>query len=33
MLGGMMSKSELFCGEMPAAIHETAAEYFTAADL
>lgn len=33
MLGGMMSKSELFCGEMPAAIRETAAEYFTASNL
>ncbi|GAB4486770.1 MAG: hypothetical protein Fur0016_16610 [Anaerolineales bacterium] len=33
MLGGMMSKSELFCGQLPAAIHEPAAEYFTTSDL
>lgn len=33
MLGGMMSKAELFCGGLPAVIRETAAEYFTASDL
>jgi len=32
MLGGMLSKAELFCGEMPATIHEEAAEYFTDSD-
>ncbi len=32
MLGGMMSKSELFCGVIPAAVRETTAEYFTDSD-
>jgi hypothetical protein len=32
MLGGMLSKAELFCGEMPAAIREETTEYFTDSD-
>jgi four helix bundle protein len=29
MLGGMLSKAELFCGDMPTTIREETAEYFT----
>jgi four helix bundle protein len=32
MLGGMMSKSDLFCGELPPTLHEESAEYFTASN-
>ena len=32
MLGGMMEKSEMFCGEPPRTIREEAAEYFTGTD-
>ncbi len=32
MLGGMMSKAELFCGELPPTIREESAEYFTNSD-
>jgi four helix bundle protein len=32
MLGGMMEKSEMFCGEPPRAIREDSAAYFTESD-
>ena len=32
MLGGMMSKSELFCRELPPSMHEEPAEYVTNVD-
>jgi four helix bundle protein len=28
LLGGMMSKADLFCGELPRALHESTADYF-----
>ena len=30
MLGGMMDKADMFCGEPPHSVHEESAEYFTA---
>jgi four helix bundle protein len=32
MLGGMMEKSEMFCGEPPRTVREESAEYFTETD-
>lgn len=32
LLGGMMSKSELFCGEPPQILKEAAADYFVTSD-
>lgn len=32
MLGGMMDKAELFCGELPRTLREESAEYFVGAD-
>jgi four helix bundle protein len=32
MLGGMMSKAELFCGELPQLVREESAEYFVSSE-
>ena len=32
MLGGMISKAELFCGELPLAVREESAEYFVSSE-
>ena len=32
MLGGMMDKAEMFCGEPPHTLHEDSAAYFTESD-
>jgi four helix bundle protein len=32
MLGGMMEKAEMFCGQPPRALREASADYFTASE-